>query len=63
MDLQQNNLFGKKIIKSISFNEQELIRDILYLHCKGNPIDLDATYSIGNFYKEGIKKPKYKFDL
>lgn len=63
MDLQQNNLFGKKIIKSISFNEQEIIRDILYLHCNSNPIDLDATYSIGNFYKKGLTKPKYKFDL
>lgn len=63
MDLQQNNLFGKKIIKSISFNEQELIRDILYLHCNGNPIDLDATYSIGKFYQKGITKPKYKFDI
>ena len=62
-DYRQNDLFGKKIIKSISFNEQEIIRDILYLHCNSSPIELDATYSIGNFYKKGLIKPIYKFDL
>lgn len=57
------NLFGKKTIKSINFDEQELIRDILYLHCNNKSIDLDPTYSIGNFYKKGLKEPKYKFDI
>jgi len=61
--MQQQNLFGKKIIRSISFNEQEIIRDILYLHCNNNPIECDPTYSIGNFYKKGLTKPKYKFDI
>tara|TARA_R110002012_G_scaffold157227_1_gene318332 strand:- start:50 stop:667 length:618 start_codon:yes stop_codon:yes gene_type:complete len=61
--MQQQNLFGKKIIRSISFNEQEIIRDILYLHCNNNPIECDATYSTGNFYKKGLTKPKYKFDI
>jgi len=59
----QENLFGKKVIKSISFDEQEIIRDILYLHANGKDIDCDPTYSIGNFYKKGLKQPKYKFDL
>lgn len=63
MDLQQNTLFGKKVIKSISFDEQEIIRDILFLHANGKDIDCDPTYSIGNFYKKGLKQPKYKFDL
>tara|TARA_R110002020_G_scaffold291708_2_gene507072 strand:- start:1226 stop:1858 length:633 start_codon:yes stop_codon:yes gene_type:complete len=63
MNLNQINLFGKKTIKSISFNEQELIRDILYLHCEGRAIELDPTYSIGNFYKKGLTKPLYKFDI
>ena len=63
MDLMQNTLFGQKVIKSISFDEQEIIRDILFLHANGKDIDCDPTYSIGNFYKKGLKQPKYKFDL
>lgn len=62
-DLRQENLFGKKTIKSISFNEQEIIRDILYLHSSNNKIELDPCYSIGEFYKHGVDKPDYKFDL
>ena len=63
MDLGQETLFGTKVIKSVSFNEQEIIRDILYLHCDSKPIECDPTYSIGNFYKNGLTKPKYKFDI
>lgn len=51
-----------EVIKSISHSDQEIIRNILKLHCKG-PIELDPTYSKGNFYKDGVEKPKYKFDL
>jgi tRNA G10 N-methylase Trm11 len=50
------------MIKSISFDEQEIIQGILELHCE-YPIELDATYSKGNFYKKGVKPPKYKYDL
>lgn len=50
------------MIKSISYNEQEIIEWILKLHCK-YPIELDPTYSKGNFYKGNIEKPKYKFDI
>jgi len=57
-----NNLFGKMIISSISFDEQEIIGNILYLHAGGSGIDCDPTYSIGNFYKHGITQPRYKFD-
>jgi len=62
IDLGQNELFGDKVISSINFNEQEIIRDILYLHGNGNYIDCDPTFSIGNFYKDGLIKPKYRFD-
>jgi SAM-dependent methyltransferase len=51
------------MIKSISFDEQEIINNILQLHCNGQNIELDATYSKGNFYKKNIIKPKYKFDI
>lgn len=50
------------MIKSISYNEQEIIEWILKLHCK-TPIELDPTYSKGNFYKGNFDEPKYKFDL
>lgn len=63
MDLGQKTLFGNRTITSVNYDEQQIIRDILYLHCNGNDIELDPTYSIGNFYKKGLKKPKYKFDL
>ncbi len=62
IDYRQDTLFGKKIISTLGFNEQEIIRDILYLHAKDKPIDLDPTYSIGNFYKKGLSKPIHKFD-
>jgi hypothetical protein len=61
-DYSQDTLFGKKVISSIGYNEQEIIRDILFLHANGKDIDCDPTYSTGNFYKKGIQKPKYKFD-
>lgn len=51
------------MIKSISFDEQEIIRWILQLHCNGRQIDLDPTYSKGNFYKKGIDHPILKFDI
>lgn len=63
MNLGQDTLFGKKTIQSVGYDEQEIIKDILYLHCDGASIDCDPTYSIGNFYKDGLQKPKYKFDL
>jgi hypothetical protein len=62
IDYGQETLFGKKIISTIGYNEQEIIRDILFLHAYGKPIDCDPTFSIGNFYKKGIPEPKWKFD-
>ena len=50
------------MVKSISYNEEEIINWILELHCSST-IELDPTYSKGNFYKRNIEKPKYKFDL
>lgn len=62
MDLGQETLFGQKTIKTISFDEQEIIKDILYLHSPNNRIDLDPCYSIGEFYNHGLEQPEYKFD-
>ena len=49
------------MIKTINDNQTNLIKDILNLHCP-NGIDLDPTYSKGNFYKN-IPQPKLKSDL
>lgn len=63
LDLRQKNLFGNRIISSIGFDEQQIIKDILFLHGNGNYIDCDPTFSIGNFYKNGLPKPKYRYDI
>ena len=71
MNAYQNKLFGEKETKiknnktiiSVGYNQHEIIQDILDLHCNGKNIDCDPTYSIGNFYKHKIQKPKYCFDI
>lgn len=52
------------MIKSISYDQSEIIKNILQLYVQKREIDCDATYSKGNFYKKtGIKPPVYKFDI
>lgn len=51
------------VIKSISYDQEEIISNILQLHVPNKEIDLDATYSKGNFYKKSISPPTYKFDI
>lgn len=66
----------KDVIKSISYNQHEILYNIIQLHNNGKPFDCDPTYSIGNFYgnftitKDNeqkysieIPQPKYKFDV
>jgi SAM-dependent methyltransferase len=50
------------IIKSYSYDQDEIIRAILSLYAPSGTIDCDPTYSKGNFYKH-IPKPKYRFDI
>jgi len=53
-----------ELIKSISYDQAEIIKSILRLHIKDGVIDVDSTYSKGNFYKKtGIQSPIYKFDI
>ena len=49
------------MIKSVNDNQTQIIKDILALYCPDG-IDLDPTYSKGNFYKQ-IEKPRLKSDL
>lgn len=53
-----------EIIKSVSYDQTEIIDGILKLYSKNNQIDLDPTYSKGKFYDNtGIKVPTYCFDI
>lgn len=51
------------MIKSISYKQEEIISNILKLHCMSDQIDLDPTYGRGNFYKKAIKEPIHRFDI
>ena len=52
------------MIKSVSYDQSEIINNILQLHVENHEIDCDATYSKGKFYDgTGIKPPTYKFDI
>lgn len=52
------------LIKTISYDQSEIIKWILQLHVPNHKIDCDPTYSKGNFYNNtGVTPPKYKFDI
>tara|TARA_Y100000034_G_scaffold18559_1_gene20622 strand:- start:11 stop:703 length:693 start_codon:yes stop_codon:yes gene_type:complete len=51
----------KEIIKSISYDQNEIMQWIIDLYCP-NGFEVDPTYSVGNFYKK-IPQPKYKYDI
>lgn len=53
-----------ELIKSISYDQQEIIKNILSLHVPNHKIDADVTYSKGVFYKDNnVPVPKYCFDI
>lgn len=52
------------MISSISYDNAEILKNIMKLHNNDQPFEADVTYSKGNFYKNtGVPQPKYKFDL
>ncbi len=52
------------MIKTVYNNQIEIIQNIINLHVPQGYIDLDPTYSKGNFYKSGeIEKPYFRFDI
>lgn len=59
----------EKLIKSISYNQKEILYDIMQLHNNGKPFEVDMTYSTGGFYKINkndnyiIPYPSLKFDV
>lgn len=53
-----------ELVKSISYDQGEIIRDILKLHVPEGEIDCDPTFSTGAFYySAGIEVPKLRFDI
>jgi len=56
-------LTNETIIKSTSYDQQEIIRNIVKLHCTDG-IEVDPTYSKGVFYTNAPDiEPMLKFDL
>ena len=52
---------GEVMIKSISFSQEEILQSIVTLHT--GPIQADFCFGNGNFYKKGVARPKFCFDL
>lgn len=50
------------MIKTISYDQQEIIQNIIGLHSPSG-IECDPTYSKGNFYKGWRNPPSKRFDL
>lgn len=57
------------VIKNISFDQKEILHNIMMLYNNGEPFDCDITASTLNFYRKkkndkySIPKPKYLFDV
>lgn len=52
------------VVKSVSYDQGEIIRNILKLYVPDGAIDCDPTYCVGSFYKNtGISAPRLKFDI
>lgn len=51
-------------VKSISYDQSEIISNILKLHVPGGRIDCDPTFSTGAFYNgTGIDDPVLRYDI
>lgn len=53
-------------IKSTSYSQHEILKNISILHNGGKPFECDITYSTGNFYISGdtqLEPPVHKFDI
>ena len=54
----------RELIKSIGYDQTEIIKNIIKLHVPEGGIDCDATFSTGAFYNgTGIEEPALKFDI
>jgi len=54
---------SETVIKSVSYDQQEILNNILKLHVPSGVYDCDLTTSKGNFYKYGVvPMPRLKYD-
>ena len=66
---EQNVLNNKTVIKSVSYNQREILHNIMQLHNNGNPFECDITASSLKFYNVkkndgfNIPEPKFLFDV
>ena len=52
------------MVKSVSYDQSEIINNILALHAPEHKIDCDMTFSKGGFYAgTGVPMPQYRFDI
>lgn len=51
-----------KLVTSVGYDQDEMLRDILQLHIPSGRIDVDMTYGYGGFYNR-IERPLHCFDL
>jgi hypothetical protein len=71
MAIEYNNL-----IRSVSYDQHSILKDIIDMHNGGRPFDADITYSIGAFYghfkrtmndgseqEYDIPRPRFTFDV
>lgn len=66
---KKEKLNNKNIIKNISYNQKEILYNIMLLYNDGKPFDCDITASSLKFYEKKktddfiIPEPKYLFDV
>lgn len=54
---------NETVIKSVSYDQQEILNNILKLYVPNGAFDCDATYSKGVFFRKGkVPMPKLRFD-
>lgn len=53
---------GARHYKSVFDKETDLLKALISLHCPWG-IECDPMYFKGNFYKDGVAEPSYRFDI
>lgn len=55
---------ASEVIKSVGYDQQEIINNILTLYNKGNSIDFDPCYNVGGFYRNNVvQRPEIISDI
>lgn len=57
-------MISNDLIRSISYDQQDIINNILKLYNNSQPIDFDPCYNLGMFYKDNkVVAPSLKSDI